>query len=98
VTLPDEASAVALTRTLVDECLVACGNVIPGVRSIYRWEGEVCEDSEVLVLFKTTAAGFVAVKQRIVELHPYTCPEVLGVQVKEGHDDYLSWVRDQVRR
>jgi len=97
VTLPDEPTAVAMTRSLVEEQLVACGNVISGVRSIYRWQGEVCEDTEVLVLFKTTKEGFLAAKDRIVALHPYDCPEVLGVSVEAGHEDYLSWVKEQVR-
>jgi periplasmic divalent cation tolerance protein len=97
VTLPNETAALTLTRTLVGEHLVACGNLIPGVHSIYRWQGEVCEEAEILVLFKTTVDGFVAAKQRIVELHPYACPEVLGVDVADGHDDYLSWVSGQVR-
>ena len=76
---------------------MACGNLIPGVRSIYRWEGEVCDETEVLVLFKTSVDGFEAAKSRIVQLHPYACPEVLGVDVDDGHADYLSWVTDQLR-
>jgi len=97
VTLPDDEAAVALTRALLEENLVACGNIVPGLRSIYRWEGEICDDPEVLVLFKTTQACFSALKSRIVELHPYDCPEVIGVDVSDGHADYLSWVREQVR-
>lgn len=96
VTLPDEEAAVKMSHVLLEEGLVACGNLIPGVRSIYRWSGKVCDDQEVLVLFKTTQDRFSAVENRITQLHPYECPEVLGVDVDEGHENYLLWVQEQV--
>lgn len=96
MTAPDEATAVALTRTVVDERLAACGNVVPTVRSIYRWQGEVHDDAEAMVLFKTTQAGVQALQARLVQLHPYDCPEVLIVNADGGHDDYLEWVHSMV--
>jgi len=96
VTVPEPTTAAELTRQLLSEDLVACGNILDGVRSIYRWEGEICDESEVLLILKTVKHAVDRVKQRVVELHPYDCPEVLAVPVSEGHEDYISWVREQV--
>ena len=96
VTAPDEECAVSIAQAVVAERLAACGNLIPGIRSIYRWKDEVCDDSEALVLFKTTRAGFAALTDRIVALHPYDCPEVIALDVKDGHEAYLRWVADQL--
>ena len=97
MTAPDEACAVSIATTVVNEQLAACGNLIPGIRSIYRWKDEVCDDAEILVLFKLPLSGFEALKDRIVSLHPYECPEVIAVDISAGHPDYLSWVVGQVR-
>lgn len=93
VTMPDAERATALARTLVDEGLAACVNVVPGVRSIYRWEGKIQEDDEVLCLIKTRAAIFDRVRRRILELHPYDVPEILAFTVDEGSPAYLDWLR-----
>jgi periplasmic divalent cation tolerance protein len=93
VTMPDAERATALARTLVDEGLAACVNVVPGVRSIYRWEGKVQEDDEVLCLIKTRPAIFDRVRRRILELHPYDVPEILAFTVDEGSPAYLDWLR-----
>ena len=97
VTAPDASVGADLTRSLLAENLVACGNIVDGIRSLYRWEGKICDDSESLLILKTTRAQLASLKQRIVELHPYECPEVLAMPVVDGHSDYLAWVRDQVR-
>ncbi len=96
MTAPDESCAVSIVRTVVTEQLAACGNLISGIRSIYRWKDEICDDPEVLVLFKTTQSGFPALKDRIVGLHPYECPEVIAVDISDGHGAYLSWIADQL--
>ena len=96
VTAPDSMTAAELVRQLLEENLVACGNILDGVRSLYRWKGEICDDSEVLVVLKTVETVVERLTQRVVELHPYDCPEVLAVAVSEGHQDYISWVREQV--
>jgi len=93
VTLPDAHRAQAMARTLVDERLVACVNIVPGVTSVYRWEGERQEDSEVLFLAKTAAPLLEAVTRRITELHPYELPCVVAVPVVGGLPEYLDWVR-----
>jgi len=95
-TCPDAASAQALARALVDERLAACVNRVPGVRSTYRWQGEVIDDGEELLLIKTTAARLPALKARLPQLHPYEVPELVAVPVADGHDAYLDWVRAQI--
>ena len=97
VTAPDLDTASAVVRVLLEEGLIACGNIVNGIRSIYRWEGKICDDAEVLLILKTVARAIPRLKERVVDLHPYDCPEVLAVPVAEGHEDYLSWVMDQVR-
>lgn len=94
-TLPDDERADQVARALVDERLVACVNVLAGVRSFYRWEGKVCDDPERLAIIKTTAARFEAMKARLLELHPYDVPEVIAVPVDRGSDAYLDWVRSE---
>src|SRR4051812_43746398 len=94
VTAPDSAVAERLARALIDERLAACVNILPGVRSLYRWQGKVCDDAEVLCLVKTRAALFERVKARIIELHPYEIPEVLAFAVADGSAAYLAWLRE----
>ena len=97
MTAPDEAVAATITSTVVEEKLAACGNLIPKIRSIYRWQDQLCDDSEVLVLFKTSESCFEALKKRLIDLHPYDCPEVLQIEVRGGSSDYLSWVMNQTK-
>lgn len=92
-TCPDAASAARLGETLVEERLAACVNRLPGVASTYRWEGKVVTDSEELLLIKTTAARFEALRARLLVLHPYALPELIAVPVEHGHAAYLDWVR-----
>lgn len=91
-TFPSEDKAGEVARTLVEERLVACVNVLAGARSIYRWKDEVQEEPEVLTVMKTTSAGFDALEKRLAQLHPYECPEILAVDVNSGHGPYLEWV------
>lgn len=93
-TCPDAASAQQLTEALVGERLAACVNRLPGVTSTYRWKTQVVTDTEELLLIKTTAARFPALKERLLQLHPYELPELIAVPVTEGHAPYLDWVRD----
>lgn len=93
-TCPDAASAQLLAETLVGEHLAACVNRIPAVSSTYRWKTKVVTDNEELLLIKTTAAQFPALKLRLLALHPYELPELIAVPVTDGHGPYLDWVRD----
>ncbi len=95
VTAPDEPEAVELCRTLVEEELVACGNIMPDVRSIYRWEGRLEDEPEFLLILKTVKSKVPDLLRRIPELHPYEVPEALVVGVDGGHQPYLDWVADK---
>ena len=95
-TFPSVDGARTATCTLVEERLVACGNIVQGVESIYAWKGEIESSLEVMVIFKTTAAQAGKMMQRLRELHPYEVPEMLQVSVDAGWPDYLSWVKENV--
>ncbi len=92
VTVPTPERATEIARALVGERLAACGNVVPGVRSVYRWEGKVQEDDEVLLVLKTTRARFEALRDRVLALHPYDVPEVIALPVEAGSAAYLAWI------
>jgi len=94
VTVPTEAVAERIAHTLVTEQLAACVNVVPSVRSIYVWDGEICDERELQCLLKTRRALFPAVRERILALHPYQVPEIIALPLVEGHGDYLAWLRD----
>ena len=98
VTAPSADVAAGLARPLVEEGLVACCNIVPGVRSIYRWEGQICDDAEVLMIMESLAERFESLRARIEALHPYSCPKIVSVDIAEGHAPYLSWVAANVSR
>jgi periplasmic divalent cation tolerance protein len=93
VTVPDKDTATTLARALVDEGLAACVNIVPGIRSVYQWDGRLQEDDEVLCLVKTRPAVFDRARARILELHPYEVPEILAFAVDDGRPDYLDWLK-----
>jgi len=93
VTAPGLAVGTELARRLVEEGLAACVNLVPGVRSIYRWQGAVQEDAEILLIAKTRAARVDALAARVRALHPYELPEVIAFAVAGGSEPYLDWVR-----
>ena len=92
VTAPTAEGAAEIARAVVEEKLAACGNVIPAIRSIYRWEGKVQDDAEALLVLKTERKRFRELCDRIVALHPYDVPEVLALPVEAGSDRYLDWL------
>lgn len=96
-TLPSAEAAAELAKAVVGEKLAACANLLPAVRSIYRWQGRVQDESEVLVLFKTRQEHFERLKARLLELHPYEIPEVLAIPVEQGYQAYLDWLGQETR-
>ena len=91
-TFPDEETAATVAREVVEARLAACVNVLGAVRSIYQWKGEVCDEGEVLAILKTTRERFELLRERVVALHPYDCPEVIGLPIGPGHEPYLAWL------
>jgi periplasmic divalent cation tolerance protein len=92
MTAPDEETAQRIARALVEERLAACVNRLPGVRSVYRWQGVVEEAGEVLLIAKTAASRAAALAARVRALHPYELPEVVVLPVTDGSEAYLRWV------
>jgi periplasmic divalent cation tolerance protein len=91
-TLPNADAAGEMAKSLVEEKLAACANIFPAVRSLYRWQGKIQDENEVLVLLKTRQEHFERLKSRILELHPYEVPEVLAIPVEQGYQAYLEWL------
>lgn len=94
-TVPSAEAGSTLVRALVERRLVACGTVLPGAVSIYRWKGEVQQQDEALVMLKTTAARWRVLAEAVAELHPYEVPELIAVPAHAGLPAYLQWVSDE---
>ena len=90
--LPTADAAAEMARTLVEERLAACANLIPAIRSIYRWQDKIEDTNEVLLLLKTRTEHFERLKGRILELHPYEVPEVIAIPIEAGYSAYLEWI------
>ncbi|MFO0753602.1 MAG: divalent-cation tolerance protein CutA [Thermodesulfovibrionales bacterium] len=97
ITAPGEEEAVKIARTLVEERLAACVNLVKGIRSLYRWEGKIEDDSEVLMIAKTRRELFASLQQRVKELHPYSVPELIALPIVGGSPDYLCWLHDATK-
>jgi periplasmic divalent cation tolerance protein len=96
-TLPSADKAAELAKLVVEERLAACANLLPAIRSIYRWQGKLQDENEVLLLLKTRAEHLERLKLRILELHPYDVPEVLAVPVEAGYQPYLEWLAGETK-
>ncbi len=94
VTCPNRRVGETIGRTLVQERLAACANVIPGLASIYRWEGKICKDAEILLMIKTRRTRLPALFRRVKGLHPYSVPEIIALPLAAGWAPYLTWVRE----
>ena len=97
-TCPDDDSAEQLATALVEGRLAACVNIVPGIRSIYRWQGEIVKDGEVLLVIKSRSEHFAQLKEAILQRHPYELPEVIVVSVSDGHMPYLAWIDNQLEQ
>ncbi len=93
-TFANEADAARVTRVLVEERLIACANLLPGARSIYRWEQGVRDESEIVVLMKTRKQDWTALLSRLHDLHPYSTPECVAVRIAAGAPKYMAWLED----
>ena len=91
-TAPDESTAGRLAETLVAEDLAACVSRLPGLRSTYRWQGRMCDEAEVLLIIKTSAARLATLCARLEALHPYEVPEVIALPIVAGSERYLAWL------
>ncbi len=96
VTAP-QGEAGGLARALVENKLAACVNILPSVRSVYTWQGEICEEDEALLVIKTRASLLEALREKVIALHSYDVPEIIAMPITGGHPPYLSWIAENTR-
>ena len=92
-TCPDEPTATGIATALLAAELAACVNCVAGIRSLYRWDGQIRDDTEVLLVIKTRAARYGALETLVRARHPYELPEIIALPVVAGARDYLDWIR-----
>ncbi|MGD8515047.1 MAG: divalent-cation tolerance protein CutA [Granulosicoccaceae bacterium] len=97
-TCPDRDTAMQLAKTLIDEALAACVSILPGLTSLYHWQGECESDTEELLMIKTRKAAYPALEARLQALHPYELPEIIAVSIEAGLPGYLAWVDESCNR
>ncbi|OFW24944.1 MAG: cation tolerance protein CutA [Acidobacteria bacterium RIFCSPLOWO2_12_FULL_66_21] len=93
-TLPADADAQSFARTLVDERLAACVNLLPAMESVYRWGGKIEQEAERQIVIKTSRDRVVALWERVRDLHPYDVPEFIVLAIVDGNDAYLRWIAE----
>ncbi len=94
VTIDNPDLALEIARSLVQQGLVACVNIVPQVKSIYLWKGEICENTELLMIMKTKHGLFSRLSATVKEMHPYEVPEVVAIAITDGLPDYLAWIEE----
>ena len=98
VTAGSETEATNIAKTLVEQQIVACVSVLPGVLSIFQWEGKVAEEREWLLVAKTVNEMFDRVVKTVKSIHSYHVPEVIALPIQQGIPEYLSWMRDVIKK
>jgi periplasmic divalent cation tolerance protein len=98
MTAPNREEAVKIVRVLLEEQLIACGNIVDSVSSLFWWEGEIEEEKEVLVIMKSHERLFKKLSERVRELHSYDVPEVLALPIVDGSLSYLEWLKGCLER
>ncbi len=95
ITAGSEAEARKISQALVEKKLAACGNIISPIRSTFRWKGELCDESEALLIVKSTAGHFEAIVEETKKMHGYEIPEIIALPIVMGSQDYLQWISDE---
>jgi len=96
-TVNSDSAAKKIAQALIEEKLAACVNIIPSVTSIFRWEGKVSTESELILIAKSKKKLFDEIKDKILSLHPYKLPEIITVPIVDGSKEYLKWVEDELK-
>ncbi len=97
VTASSEEEASRIAGALVEDGLAACANILPEIRSIFRWEGKIVNEREALLVLKSQTDCFEELSSRIKELHSYTVPEIIALPITAGSSEYLAWIREVTR-
>ena len=92
ITASSAEEAENIAKSLVEDKLVACVNIIPQIKSVYWWEGKVCEDDEIMLISKTKKSLFTTLIDRVKSLHSYEVPEIISFPISEGSPEYLNWL------
>ncbi len=95
ITTANQAEARGIAAALLEERLIACANILPGMTSLYRWAGEVKGDTECVLILKTRTALVPQVTERVIALHSYDCPCVVALPADDGNPDFLRWIADE---
>ncbi|MBD3290854.1 divalent cation tolerance protein CutA [candidate division KSB1 bacterium] len=97
ITCSSADEAEKISAALLDEKLIACANIVPGIQSLFRWQGEMSKENEVLLILKSTAEKFEPVELAVQELHSYDTPEIIAIPIVKGSEKYLKWISDETR-
>jgi periplasmic divalent cation tolerance protein len=97
ITTASDEEAQKIGRLLVEEGFVACANIIPAVRSIFRWEGQVTEEQETLLILKSVSEGFDSLAAKVKAHHSYDVPEIIALPIQTGSEPYMEWIREMSR-
>jgi periplasmic divalent cation tolerance protein len=95
VTVGSHEEARVLARVAVEKKLAACANILPGMTSFYRWEGAIQEDSETVLILKSTADNIAELTESIKEIHSYHCPCVVAFKIEDGNADFIKWITQE---
>lgn len=95
ITVPNDEAAQQIAATLVEERLAACVNIVPKIRSIFRWAGKIEDAQELLLIVKTTAPRYKALEERVKSIHPYENPEIVAIEASAAAEAYLRWAMDE---
>lgn len=93
ITAPTEDEAAKIGKTLIEEKLAGCVNIIKGIRSVYSWQDKIEDEPEVLMVVKTKKELFTQLEKKVKLLHSYSVPEIIGIKINEGSEDYLNWLK-----
>jgi len=96
-TVGSQEDAESIARTLVEERLAACVSIVPGLTSLYWWEGKISRDSEVLLIIKTSEQAYERLEARLREIHPYQVPEIVALRAERVYEGYMKWLEGEVR-
>ena len=97
-TCPNQDSAQSIAEHLIDQSLAACVNILPGIKSIYSWQGKRESSQELLLVIKTTKNVYETLEKAIIRLHPYELPEVIAVNIENGSESYLNWISNCINK